>query len=151
MSDDYEVGYGKPPEHTRFKKGQSGNAAGRPKGTKNFKTDFEEELRSRINVREGGASVTMSKQRALLKGLLAKALQGDSRAIATVTQLALRFSPDEFEGAAMDLPLGREEQEIMDELRNRLKQEAVEEADAESAPEPENTTPTEEEPRGEPT
>jgi len=28
---DYEVGYGKPPCHTRFVKGQSGNpAAGRP-------------------------------------------------------------------------------------------------------------------------
>jgi Family of unknown function (DUF5681) len=27
--DDYEVGYGKPPEHTKFKKGQSGNPKGR--------------------------------------------------------------------------------------------------------------------------
>jgi Family of unknown function (DUF5681) len=28
---DYQVGYGKPPQHTRFKKGESGNPAGRPR------------------------------------------------------------------------------------------------------------------------
>src|SRR5579872_3351434 len=34
MSCVYEVGYGKPPVHTRFRKGQSGNPRGRPRGTK---------------------------------------------------------------------------------------------------------------------
>ena len=33
---DYEVGYGKPPETTRFKKGQSGNPKGRPAGAKGW-------------------------------------------------------------------------------------------------------------------
>jgi len=35
---DYEVGYGQPPHHTRFKKGQSGNPRGRPCGSNNLKT-----------------------------------------------------------------------------------------------------------------
>ena len=34
----YEVGYRKPPVGTRFKKGQSGNPAGRPRGTVNLAT-----------------------------------------------------------------------------------------------------------------
>ncbi len=33
------VGYCKPPKRTRFQPGQSGNPRGRPKGTKNLKTD----------------------------------------------------------------------------------------------------------------
>ena len=148
MSDDYEVGYGKPPKHTRFKKGKSGNPGGRPKGTKNFKTDFEEELRSPIRVREGGKAVVMSKQRAMVKGLTAKALQGDLKALGAVTQLALRFSPEERDTAAMDDALGREEQEVMDQLMNRLRTEAVEEAATEPA-EPEEGKPTEDEQEGE--
>jgi hypothetical protein len=39
-SGDYQVGYGKPPKHTQFKPGKSGNPQGRPKGTKNLKTDL---------------------------------------------------------------------------------------------------------------
>ena len=35
MAEDYEVGYGKPPQHTRFKKGRSGHPEGRPRGSTN--------------------------------------------------------------------------------------------------------------------
>ena len=41
---DYEVGYGKPPRHTRFEPGRSGNPRGRPSRSKNLSTLLSEAL-----------------------------------------------------------------------------------------------------------
>ena len=49
---DYEVGYGKPPRHTRFVKGQSGNPRGRPPGAKNLKTLLNKALNELVVVTE---------------------------------------------------------------------------------------------------
>lgn len=48
----YEVGYGKPPEDTRFRKGQSGNPRGRPKGAKNKLPALNEERMKTIILEE---------------------------------------------------------------------------------------------------
>jgi Family of unknown function (DUF5681) len=45
-----EIGYGKPPKKTRFKKGQSGNPKGRPKKKKSRKELFEEAWNDEITV-----------------------------------------------------------------------------------------------------
>jgi hypothetical protein len=101
MSDDPLFGYKRPPVHTRFVAGRSGNPKGRPKGTRNLETDLREELAEQIPIREGERSLRVSKQRALLKALLAKALKGDTRAAAIVLQLVAKvIAPEEAEAAS---------------------------------------------------
>ncbi len=97
-STDYQIGYKKPPKHTRFKPGQSGNPRGRPKGTKNLKTDLMEELGEKIVVREGDRPQKVSKQRALLKSVVNRAIQGDPRATAIALSTMMRLL-DTGEGA----------------------------------------------------
>lgn len=70
LDDEYVTGYKKPPKHTQFKPGQSGNPQGRPKGTKNLATDLDEELSEKILVTEGGKQRETTKQRAMLKSLV---------------------------------------------------------------------------------
>ncbi len=97
MSKDYEVGYRKPPKATQFKPGQSGNAKGRPKGTKNFKTDLLEELQERIQIKEGGKGLSVSKQRAFIKSLMARAVKGDTRAANLLLNMFLKLVANEAE------------------------------------------------------
>jgi hypothetical protein len=86
----YKVGYGKPPKARQFKRGKSGNPKGRPKGSLNLATDLTAELGEHITVREDGRPRKVSKQRALIKSLMAKALQGDVRAMASLLALYAR-------------------------------------------------------------
>ena len=73
----YEVGYGKPPTHSRFQPGQSGNPAGRRKGVRNLKTDVMRTLTTPVKVKEGGRTRTRSTQEGALMVLREKALRGD--------------------------------------------------------------------------
>src|SRR3990172_3762040 len=83
----YQVGYGKPPVSRRFQPGRSGNPRGRPKGTKNLKTDLVEELAERVQVIENGRRITLSKQRLVVKALTAKAVKGDTKAASILISL----------------------------------------------------------------
>jgi hypothetical protein len=84
---EYTTGFKKPPKATQFRAGQSGNPAGRPKGTKNLATDVAEELAQQISVNEGGNQLIISKQRAMVKTLVARSLKGDARAAVTLISL----------------------------------------------------------------
>ncbi|HLW99673.1 MAG TPA: DUF5681 domain-containing protein [Candidatus Acidoferrales bacterium] len=82
------VGYGSPPESTRFKKGVSGNPKGRPKGNLNVATAFAKALRERVVVTEHGQRKTITKLEAALKQLVNKAAAGDLRALRQLVELA---------------------------------------------------------------
>jgi Family of unknown function (DUF5681) len=90
MTNEHKVGYGKPPKSRQFKRGKSGNPKGRPKGSLKLATDLAAELSEQITVREDGRTRRVTKQLALIKSLMAKALQGDVRANAALLALYAR-------------------------------------------------------------
>ncbi len=85
----YAVGHGKPPIHTRFKKGQSGNPIGRRKGSRNLATVLRKTLNETVVVKENGRQKTISKLDALVKQLVNKAATGNLRALSQVSTLIL--------------------------------------------------------------
>ena len=94
MSEDHEVGYGKPPKKNQFKKGQSGNPKGRPKQSRSHSVLMEEELGQRITVKEGNKKITMTKREAIVKQLINKAIKGDNRATKTVLDHCQDIEPE---------------------------------------------------------
>lgn len=75
---DYEVGYGKPPRHSQFKKGEpSRNPSGRPRREPTFLEEFEKELNTRVEVQEGGRKRRYTKRRLMAKQLVNLAVKGD--------------------------------------------------------------------------
>jgi hypothetical protein len=87
----YEVGYGKPPEDTRFRPGQTGNPYGRPKGAKKrsnripalneerMKTVVLEEAYRMIGVRDGDRLVEIPVVRAIIRSVALNAAKGNPR------------------------------------------------------------------------
>ena len=117
---DYAVGYCRPPKQTRWSKDQSGNPKGRGKGTKNLKTDLLEELGEKITIREGGREVRITKQRALIKSQVARALKGSDSAANKIIDLYLRIAGIADEADDVGTPLTNEENAILSNLRDRI-------------------------------
>src|SRR5947208_10957570 len=86
----YEVGYGKPPRHTSFQKGRSGNPAGRPRGKKNLATLLSDALDQKIIVVESGRRKKISKREAIVTQLVNKSASADLKA----TQIVLAMLRD---------------------------------------------------------
>jgi hypothetical protein len=78
--------------NTRFKKGQSGNPKGRPKGRKNNSAIVRDVLFKPIRVNDGNTSRSVPKIAAALEVCLNNALKGDLRAFMKVLDVAERFN-----------------------------------------------------------
>lgn len=92
--DGYDVGYGKPPKHTRFKTGESGNPRGRPRGARGLKGLLKEELGKKVTIQEEGKQIKLTKQELVIKQLLNKAGKGDLRAMPKVFELMILFDDE---------------------------------------------------------
>jgi len=92
---DYELGYKKPPKASQFKKGQSGNRRGRPRGSQHALTTVEQALGTKITVAENGRRRKVSKAARMFEQLATAAAEGDPNATQTVLRLLQEYKEGE--------------------------------------------------------
>lgn len=81
---EYSVGYKKPPRHSQFAPGCSGNPKGRPKKVATLADILTKELRARVPIITNGKQKKASMLEVIVKQHLKKAASGDSKAAALV-------------------------------------------------------------------
>lgn len=91
----YSVGYKKPPHHTRFKPGQSGNAKGRPKRAASLNTIVRANLTSKVAVRTPDGEKKITRIEAVIHKAVEQAMKGNPRAIAELLKLYASAVPEE--------------------------------------------------------
>ncbi len=131
--DPYEVGYARPPQHTRFKKGLSGNPYGRPPKKPDFYTELTRVLHDTVTITFEGGPQQVTVQQALLFRLRDQALRGEVWA-GKLLQKVVEATPD---GGSLYDDIEREVQEF--ELLASLEL-MVEESKREKANQPSDTT-----------
>jgi hypothetical protein len=98
--EDYKIGYGRPPRHSQWKKGQSGYLPGRPKGAIGIKTKIKKRLLASVKVRENGKVRSMTMLEAMVVKAMNEAVLGRPKPFIDVFKLlnaAKLFSLDELE------------------------------------------------------
>jgi hypothetical protein len=120
---DYEVGRGKPPKHTQFKPGESGNPKGKSKGTKNFKTYLFNEMNAKVVISENGKQKKLTRLEAFTKRMMEKALNGDPRFAKLLTDLIARYDADMSEDINTET-LSETEARILERFKQKVIQEA---------------------------
>ena len=113
-----KVGYGRPPVHSRFKPGQSGNPRGRPKGTLNFTTDLKRILQAPVTLNDGRKTRRVTTQEAALLRLAEKALKGDPRALEKLVSLSATLSTNNAESPSKTT--AADDQAILDRYRQLI-------------------------------
>lgn len=126
----YKVGYGKPPKHTQFKKGQSGNGKGRPKGAVNQVTDnslyavLDREASRIVSVTNGDQQLTMTMANLVIKTLTQSAAKGNTRAMAMFLE-HLRILDEK--GLAEQARLAKQREEEVNAILDSMSDEHLEE------------------------
>lgn len=84
-SEDYKVGYGKPPKHTRFAPGVSGNPKGKPRKNKTFEEEVQAVLGTRVPITINGRKIWVTKRQLLIEQIINGAINKNP----TLMRLAL--------------------------------------------------------------
>jgi hypothetical protein len=125
---DYEVGYGKPPRHTRFKKGEaSANPRGRPR--KNLAASLVEGLNKKVVVTENGRRRKIAVREAITSQLINKSATADLRAIKILLDL-IKDAEKQAGTATAPEPAPRftaADEEVVEQLIERLRHQILSE------------------------
>lgn len=113
MEKDYEIGYGKPPKRTQFQKGQSGNAKGRPKDSKNTYVLLDDTLSQKITITENGQPVQISKRQAIILQLVNKGVKGELKAINALLPHMLMSDAKDEDKAKILAAMGQDDEKII--------------------------------------
>jgi hypothetical protein len=119
MSDDYDVGYGRPPKSGQFRKGHSGNADGRRVEQDSFASVLREELASEIVMKIGDRKVKATVLRGVTRLLIQSALAGDKKAISELMRQINRYFPERPTAVDTTLPPTDEDMRILDDFVRR--------------------------------
>lgn len=98
---EYKVGRGRPPKHSQWQPGESGNKKGKGKGVEDWADVIRDVLEEVVTVTEGGKTKRLTRQRVLAKTIYNKAVQGDLRAAQLLIEKSSRAANDNqnpFEG-----------------------------------------------------
>ncbi len=101
----YEVGYGKPPRHTQFRKGRSGNPGGRPRGLPVQRANallLQEAYRA-VAIKEDGRMVPVSAMQAIMRSQVELAINGHFRAQREILQAVQSIERSKAYGAYMEV------------------------------------------------
>ena len=112
LPDDYEVGYGRPPKHSQFVKGRSGNPRGRP-SKQAHAISVGDIMDEQLRVRDSnGREHHMSADEIALKALVNRAFEGDMRAAAELIDLFIKYglvsSEHRMKAGVIEVPKGIE-------------------------------------------
>ena len=127
QGDEYTVGYRKPPANTRFKKGQSGNPKGRPRGSKNMATLLDEKLNARVPISENGKRKTITMRTAISKQTVRKAASGNEKFIKLVFELDGLKGGRDSSPASGGTSLDQDDEQLIEDLVRQLKPAAEDE------------------------
>jgi hypothetical protein len=121
----YEVGFRKPPRHTRFKPGQSGNPKGRTKGIKNLATIMREAMRETVIITENGERKTYNKLEVAVKQQINRAVAGDHKAMLLLLPLIQAQEALPEGGAIHEALAGEADRLVLASLGQRLRKQAL--------------------------
>lgn len=113
---------GNPPMASRFPKGVSGNAKGRPKGSKNLKTIVMEAAGEQVLATIKGKSRRISKLQATVMQLATKASAGDSKSMSGFVKLVDDMETRANATRPAQFPFGEADLKVLHEIYERMKQ-----------------------------